>query len=144
MAARRLTGPPPPTPLQIELGLTFWWDVRKLWAADLPIVEVPLAQLERILAYPFWKDGSKEVTVSGHDVAAAPEHYPAEYERTMATELAYPVNVILPSGRWTVMDGLHRLLKASLLGLETIAAKQARPRDIPKFSRLWWEPHHHP
>lgn len=47
-------------------------------------------------------------------------------------------------GRWTIMDGLHRLLKASLLGLEAIGAKQARPRDIPKFSRQWSEPHNHP
>lgn len=137
-------GPRPPTPLQVELGLTFWWEVRKLWEVDLPVVDMPVAQLDWMLAFPFWKDGSEEATVSGRDVALRPDRYATEYERTMAADLAYPVNVILLGGRWTVMDGLHRLLKACLLGLETIAAKQARPSDIPKFSRQWWEPHNHP
>ncbi|HVX42481.1 MAG TPA: hypothetical protein VHC49_01275 [Mycobacteriales bacterium] len=141
MTGGRGDEPPFPHP---ELGLTFWWDVRKLWSADLPVVAMPVAELEWVLEHPFWKDRAGRPTISGSDVAARPADHPEEYRRTMAADLSYPINVILLNDRWVVMDGLHRLLKARILGESTILAKQARPADIPKFSRAWWEPHHHP
>jgi hypothetical protein len=130
--------------MHAELGLTFWWDVRKLWEADLPIVSMPVAEFEWLLDIPFWDNGSQEMALSGRDVAAQPELYRDEYKRTMVADLACPINVIRLKGRWTIMDGLHRLLKAYLLDYETIPAKQAHPQDIPLFSREWWEPHNHP
>ena len=130
-----LREPPPHTWLDDELGFTFWWDVRKLWVADLPVVAMPIRELEWLLDLPFWDDGPQELTVSARNVAAHPEHHQLEYDRTMAADLSYPINVILLKGRWTVMDGVHRLLKASLLGHDTILAKQAHPSDVPSFSR---------
>lgn len=130
--------------LDAELGFTFWWDVRKLWNADLPVVPMPVTELAWLLDKPFWKDGRRKLAVSGRDVASDPGRYRLEYERTMAADLVYPINVILLGGRWVIMDGVHRLLKAWLLGRETIDAKQAREDDIPLFSREWFEPHNHP
>jgi glycosyltransferase involved in cell wall biosynthesis len=52
-------GPPKPSPLHIELGLTFWWDVATLWEADLPVVAMPIAELEWLLNMPFWDKGSR-------------------------------------------------------------------------------------
>lgn len=84
------------------------------------------------------------MALSGRDVAAQPELYRDEYNGTMATDLACPINVILLKDRWIIMDRPHRLLKTQLLGYETIQAKQAHPNDIPLFSRERWEPHNHP
>lgn len=135
---------PPDTWLQTELGLTFYWDVLKLWDADLPLAWMQVRELAWLLDKPFWNDGSKKLAVSGRDVAEAPERHRAEYERAMAADLSFPINVILLRGRWVIMDGLHRLLKAWMCGHEMIVAKQAREQDIPLFSRKWSDPHHHP
>lgn len=127
-----------------ELGLTFDWDVQKLWAADLPVVVMPVRELQWLLDKPFWKDGAKRMAVSGRDIIDDPKRYRAEYERTMAADLSYPINVILVRGRWVILDGVHRLLKAWIRGHDTILAMQAHERDIPLFSRHWSDPHHHP
>lgn len=132
------------SPLHEELGFTFWWDVRKLWEADLPVAQIPVAELEWLLDLPFWSDGLQKLAVGGRDVATNPERYRLEYERTMIADLSYPINVIWLRERWTIMDGVHRLLKAHLLRRDMILAKLARSEDIPLFSRQWWEPHNHP
>jgi len=132
------------SPLHDELGFTFWWDVRKLWTADLPVELLRIADLEWLLDLPFWNDGARKLAVCGRDVAADPERYAAEYRRTLAADLSYPINVIWLRDRWTIMDGVHRLLKAHLLRRSTILAKLAYSDDIPLFSRQWWEPHNHP
>jgi hypothetical protein len=135
---------PPHSDIHADLGFTFWWDIRKLWTVDLPVVEMRVAELEWLLDLPFWDDGPDELTLSARDVAGDRANYRVEYERAMAADLSYPINTILLNGRWVIMDGIHRLLKAWLLGHETILTKQAHPSDIPKFSRRWWEPSNHP
>ena len=130
--------------MQTELDLVFSWDVRKLWAMDLPIVPMHVRELEWLLDRPFWQDGSHTLALRPRDVAAAPTRYRADYERAMASDLACPINVIYLRDRWVVMDGLHRLLKAWMCNHETILAKQAREEHIPCFSRKPTEPSNHP
>ena len=47
----------PKTWMQTELGCDFFWDVRKLWAVDVPVVSMHVRELEWLLEKPFWKDG---------------------------------------------------------------------------------------
>jgi hypothetical protein len=139
--------PPPTAPttwMQTDLGLTFFWDVRKLWAVDLPVVSMRVQELEWLLDRPFWKDGHRKLALRPHDVAADPERYLAEYERAMAADLSCPINVIYLRGRWVIMDGLHRLLKAWMCDHETILAKQALEQHIRLFSRKPTDPSNHP
>lgn len=130
--------------MQTELGLTFYWDVRKLWNVDLPIVQMRVQELDWLLDKPFWSDGPNELVVCGRDVANDPERHREHYERALAADLSCPINVIWLRGRWVIMDGVHRLLKAWLCSYETILAKQAREEDIPLFSRRRTDPHYHP
>jgi hypothetical protein len=134
----------PTTWMQTDLGLDFFWDVRKLWAADLPVVPMRVRDLQWLLDRPFWKDGPRKLALRPCDVAANPERYQADYERTMAADLSRPINVIHLRGRWVVMDGLHRLLKASLCGHEMILAKQAHQEHVPLFSRGPTDPSNQP
>lgn len=128
----------------VELGLTFDWDVQKLWAADLPVVAMPVRELQWLLDKPFWTGDATRLAVSGRDVIDDPERCRAEYERMMATDLSYPINVIVLHRRWVIMDWVHRLLKAWSAGHDTILAKQAHEQDIQLFRRHWSDPHHHP
>lgn len=126
-----------------DLGIDFWWDVRRLWAAELPIRELHVAELEWLLDIPFWTvDGRTDVRP--REVAKRPELFATEHARTMRSDLSCPINVIWLRGRWVIMDGLHRLLKAHLLDEATIMAKLAYESDLPLFSRAEHEPHNHP
>ena len=118
--------------------------MRKLWAADLPIVAMPVRDLEWLLDRPFWKDGHRKLALRPRDVAAHPERYQADYQRAMAADLSCPINVIYLRGRWVAMDGLHRLLKAWMLDRETILAKQAHEQHIPLFRRKPTDSSNHP
>jgi hypothetical protein len=130
--------------MQTDLGLTFFWDVRKLWAVDLPVVPMRVRDLEWLLDKPFWEDGHRKLALRRSDVAADPERYQADYERAMAADLSCPISVINLRGRWVVMDGLHRLLKAWMFGHEMILARQAHEEHIPLFSRKSTDPSNHP
>ncbi|MPZ83184.1 MAG: hypothetical protein GEV28_23435 [Actinophytocola sp.] len=135
---------PPTTWMQTDLGLTFFWDVRQLWAADLPVVPMQVRELEWLLDRPFWNEGPRNLALRPRDVAANPERYRADYERATAADLTCPINVIHLRGRWVAMDGLHRLLKAWMCAHETILAKQAHEQHIPLFSRKPTDPSNHP
>ena len=101
-------------------------------------------KLEWLLDKPFWKDGHRKFALRPCDVAVDLQRYQADYERAMAADLSRPVNVIGLSGRWVVIDGLHRVLKAWMCGHEVILAKQAHEEHILLFSRQPTDPSSHP
>lgn len=95
-------------------GETWIYDVERLWvlARDLPVQTVPLAQVESELDYPYqWFKTKKP---SPREVA---RHAKLIYE----ADLTHP---IILSSHGLVMDGLHRIARAWLLGLETIEVVQ--------------------
>lgn len=117
-----------PFPLAIPPELTayildFHWDVERLHALDLPTVDLPVADLAHHLDLPFWAyDGPFQVTP--RQVAADPVTYRAQYERTLAADLRHPIDVVhRPDNRLTILDGVHRLLRAYLEHHSTITAR---------------------
>ena len=117
-----------PFPLAIPPELTayildFHWDVERLHALDLPTVDLPVADLAHHLDLPFWAyDGPFQVTP--RQVAADPVTYRAQYERTLAADLRHPIDVVhRPDDRLTILDGVHRLLRAELEHHRTITAR---------------------
>ena len=105
-----------------ERGLLAW-DVDRLieLAKDLPLVQVPLGAV-RELDEPFWfGDGSTAATCRAV----------AEHARLInAADLSFPI-ILSSDGR--VMDGMHRVAKAALLGKMTIAAVQFASDPEPDF-----------
>ncbi len=74
------------------------------------------------LALPVWSFEGVPFAVSPEGVRTDPNQYRGQYARTVAADLAFPLNVLeRPDGRLTVLDGIHRLLKADLLGHATVA-----------------------
>ena len=108
-----------------ERGLLAW-DVHRLveLAKNLPVVEVPLSKV-RELDEPFWfGDGS----------AAATCRAVAEHARLInAADLSFPI-ILSSDGR--VMDGMHRVAKAALLGRSTVTAAQFASDPEPDFVGL--------
>ena len=98
--------------------LDFEWSLEKLEALDLPVDEIPLAELAWLLDLPFWR-GEGLFEVRPLDVVSGPQ-----LERTNAADLSEPLYVTRRHGRLIVLDGLHRLLKAARAREATVHVRE--------------------
>jgi hypothetical protein len=114
-----------------DVLLGFHWDPNRLWALAIEPTEVELSELEWQLDLPFWRDGDRIFAVTPREVAADPVRHREQYERTMAADLAYPIHLLQREHRLTILDGVHRLLKAYLRGTRTITAKVVLSEQLP-------------
>jgi hypothetical protein len=108
------------------------WDVDRLveLSRGLPIKDVELASIDEIDSVYWFDDQSERPTV----------RRVVEHVRLIEdVDLSYPI-ILGADGR--VMDGMHRIAKALLLGRETISAvrfethlepdyRNCRPEDLP-------------
>jgi hypothetical protein len=120
------------------LILDFEWSRERLWALDLPVRVMAIEELRWLLALPWWSHGGVHFAISPDQVRTDPGLYPVQYARTMAADLTLPLHVLVRLNRVvTVLDGVHRLLKADLAGMRLVETKQVPPRclDIIACSR---------
>lgn len=127
-----------PFPLLSELPpelenviLDFHWDLELHHSLDLPTTDLQVAELGWQLRLPFWSRGGRPFQVGSLEVAGDPEVHAEQYARTMAADLRYPLDVVRrPDGRITILDGVHRLLKAHLDGLQSVRARTLDWQDL--------------
>ncbi|MGW0228125.1 hypothetical protein ACWDWO_07415 [Actinopolymorpha singaporensis] len=112
-----------------EVILDFHWEPERLWRSELQPVMVPTAEIEWHLRLPLWAYDGQPFAVSPLEVAADPERYHEQYARTMVADLGCPLHFLDRPGGLTVLDGAHRLLKASLSGHEHVMVKKV-PMDL--------------
>ncbi|WP_285472766.1 hypothetical protein [Actinoplanes sp. NBRC 101535] len=110
--------------------LDFLWDRERLWSLELPVTRVPTADLAWHLRLPLWSFGGRPFVLTPEAVAQHPTTFTVQYARTTSADLAFPIHVLQRPTGLTVLDGMHRLLKARLEGHPTVAAK------VVPFSRL--------
>jgi hypothetical protein len=105
--------------------LDFTWDREKLWAQQLPAEEVALDELRWHLVLPMWSFENDPFVLSPEQVRADPVLYHDQYARTMAADLAFALHALIrPGGTLTLLDGVHRLLKADICGQQTVSVKK--------------------
>lgn len=102
------------------LLLPFWWDMQKLHSLNIPVTHLPIDDLKWHLSWKVWSNYGVPTHISPTDVRKDPQRYYLHYERTMNAELSFPMYVISWDNRWTILDGIHRLLKADILGERSI------------------------
>lgn len=103
---------------------TYIWDIDQLIALSrhLPVIKVSLDQIKE-LNEPYW----------------FPSRYPntieliQHYKLIQDADLAYPI-ILCPEGR--VMDGMHRVAKAKMQNLSSIAAVQFVKMPQPNFINI--------
>lgn len=93
-------------------------------ALERPVELMPVRDLAWILELPLWWRDGRPFRLSPRDVLAAPDRFPAQYARTLEVDLGLPVDVTAHLGRWVVVDGVHRLLKAVALEHTAIAMRE--------------------
>jgi hypothetical protein len=88
------------------------WHVDRLWEAarELPVQQLPVAELERCLDEACW---------FAPDQPPTPRAVAQHAKRIYDADLSLPI--ILSAEGW-LMDGVHRLAKAWVLGLTEIQA----------------------
>lgn len=110
------------------------WDRERLWRLDLPVEEMSVAALAWQLELPFWREGERYFAVRPIDVLAVPNPHYEHFERAMDADLAYPLDVTPRAGRWFVLDGVHRLLKALTVGAQTVPVRKVPPELLPSLA----------
>lgn len=108
---------------------TYFWEVPNLWelSADFPVKAIPVRSLEHFLDENRWFNLGTE---NDNDVPT-PRAVAVHSERIHSADLTYPI-ILSASGE--IMDGLHRLAKAWMLGNETIDAVQFEVDPDPDWT----------
>lgn len=108
------------------------WDRARLHQLVLPVLELPLAGLRWQLDLPWWRDGERRFAVTPNRVRDDPERYAVHWRRTLDADLAFPID-LLQGDRLIILDGVHRLLKADILGMSTVATHVL---DAARFAEI--------
>lgn len=113
-----------------DVGFDFNWSEEKVWALDVPVEEMDIKELTWHFDVPFlWEDGV--YNLKPQEVIDSPKTHEKEYERTMKADLIHPIDIMENKGRWLILDGLHRLMKASILKIDKVQVRKISREDIP-------------
>lgn len=116
-----------------DVGFNFHWSEEKVWALDIPVEEMDIWELQWHFEIPFWNTPNGYYDLKPDDVLANPEKYKEEFERTMKADLKHPLDVMFWKGRWLLLDGLHRLVKAKQLSLEKVKVRKIPQKFISQI-----------
>lgn len=116
------------------LLLPFWWDVERLRALPLPVSSIDAAGLGWHLSWRAWSVGNEPFAVTPLEVAKDPVRHRYHHRRTVEADLSFPLDVVPWDGCIVIMDGLHRLLKAALLGRRSVHVRTVEATDLPRIS----------
>jgi len=116
-----------------EMGFDFHWEEEKVWKLNIPITEMDMNELTWHFDIPFhWHKGGV-YNLKSKEIIENPEKYKEEYERTMKVDLKYPIDIMKNKGKWLILDGLHRLMKAYILEMKKVNVRIIPREQIPEI-----------
>lgn len=118
-----------------QIGFENGWGEKEIWALNIPKETVPIDLISWHFEIPFWDSENGWYDLSPNDVLKNPSKYPDHIRRIEEADTSYAIDICLnpKTGRWTILDGLHRLVKLALHGAKTVEV-----RKIP-FEKVPWE-----
>lgn len=116
-----------------EIGFDFDWENERVWALNIPVTEMDIEELKWHFDIPFhWHKGGV-YNLKSREIIENPKEHKEEYDRTMKADMKYPIDIMENKGRWLILDGLHRLMKAYIQGVKKVKVRII-PRDkIPEI-----------
>ena len=106
------------------------WDLHKLWALDLRVEPVEVADLLWMFDFPLLPLNGERFKVTPNQVTETPMNFRDTYQRVMDADLDFPIHLVAYRGRLVVLDGIHRLLKAHFLRRRWLEAKIATATQL--------------
>ncbi len=118
-----------------SVGLDFGnWEDEKLWALELPTEEMNIQDLLWHFDAPFWPNNNSEKwTVTPWDVINQKDGTELEQQKIDNTDLSYPIDILENHGKWLVLDGLHRLVKAYKQGQSNVKVRIVPRERLPEI-----------
>jgi hypothetical protein len=110
-------------PVLRDVMLDFVWDRERLWGLDLPVTRVPIERVAWQLRLPMWAHDGVPFVLTPRQVARDPLAFSQQYARTLAADMSFPLHVLERGRRLTVLDGMHRLLRAQVKGHSEVLVK---------------------
>jgi hypothetical protein len=114
-----------------DVGFDFWWDIEKVWKLDYPIEEISISELDWHFYIPFWNN----YNLKPIDIIITPTKHKDEFDRTIKCDLSYPIDIMFNKGRWLILDGLHRLVKAKIQGLTHVKVRKIPRSEIKNIEK---------
>lgn len=107
-----------------DAGFDIYVDTTKLRDLPLPIEQIKIEDLSWCFDFPVWeKDGTDDWNLTPGEVIRNEVGTTEHRKRVEEVSLDYPIVVIMHKGKYVILDGIHRLVKAYELGNLTIDAK---------------------
>src|SRR5512147_2828784 len=78
------------------------WDRARLARLELPLRDIPVAELRWQLDLPWWRNGDRVFAVTPNQVRNAPEHFVVQWRRTLDSDLDWPIH-LLDRGRLVLL-----------------------------------------
>ncbi len=118
-----------------NIGLDFGnWEEKKIWALELPVIEMNITDLIWHFDAPFWpNDDGERWTVTPWDVIHQKKGTTKEQKNVEKSDLNYPIDIIKNKERWLILDGIHRLVKAHKQGHKKIKVRIIPRKRLPEI-----------
>jgi len=119
-----------------SFDLPFWRDNKKLWALDVPIEEMSIKEFHWMLHIPFWEDEHGNIVITPQEVMDNLDKYPMHKNKIEMCDTSFPVDIMKnKKGKWSTLDGLHRIVKLILEGKNVVRVRKIPPEIIHKTAR---------
>jgi len=119
-----------------DVGFDFDWSPKKVWALDVPVTTISMKELEWHFDIPFWnKPNGGYYDLTPNEVLANPVKYKIEYDRIINCDMGHPIDIMENKGRWLILDGLHRLVRAKALNSTNVKVRKIPRSLIPQISK---------
>lgn len=118
-----------------KVWYAFDWNAEDLWALDLKAEPFPLARLEWMLDIPAFPFEERPYVLAPRDVLRQPTRYHVEYRRVVEASLVFPIEITWLRGRWVILDGVHRMMKAHEAQHTQIMVRKVPRRLLPVTRR---------
>lgn len=102
---------------------------------DYPTHEIVTEILEWHFDRPFWNWNNEWYVLKPIDVINNPNKFKSEYDRIMNSDISYPIDVMENKGRLVILDGLHRLVKYKILGMDKVKVRIIPRSEIPNIAK---------
>jgi len=110
------------------------WDEKKVWTIELPITEIDITKLLWHFDVPYWRnDSGEEYTVKPWDIIYRSPGVLNEIARMENADTTYPLDIFCYSGKWFILDGVHRLTKLFIKGQTKIKVRIFPPERLSEI-----------
>tara|TARA_Y100000588_G_scaffold354235_1_gene408295 strand:- start:139 stop:573 length:435 start_codon:yes stop_codon:yes gene_type:complete len=106
--------------------LPFNWNVTKVWSLNADVDLVSRSRFDYLLDLLLWSSGPGKgmlFDIAPMAVIQNPMASPHQTKRLATTDISYPLDFLMYSGRPWILDGMHRLAKLYVEGSELIEVR---------------------